>query len=307
MAARYFEPDAAMSQAERREAKIEFLIEQAKESGDHLTREDFEHEDVDDLLDESYMTDEQIAKLEEYENKARERMAALHPPVATPLNPAPREAGHTYVAPTDGCPNVVREDAIFSGRLSEQLMTQLVAYAPVERLIALVGSWRIQERRFASHEAFTAQLTRFGCTCITRPANKNGGLCEYTLDAYYQQKKEDAAKKRRRQKEIRTATSVARMAARMSGIVRAADSRAPMNAGGSDSDDDETARERAMRAAGGSDGSLFTPNNAEVVELDEIPAFADDHVQMQVKLRRVPGSSELVVEDLRFVVRDVEY
>lgn len=286
---------------------MQYLIAQAAQAGNHLTAEDYAHEDIDEHMQEDYMTDEQIARLEEYENKIRERAAATRPPTPEPPDPQPSQQHEDL---QDAVPNIVRYDNIIGGGISDELKAQLVAYAPIERLIALVSSWRIQQREFASHEAFTAQIVRFGCTCIMHPTNKEGGVCEYTLDAYYEKKKEDAEKNRRRQREVRTATSVARMAARMSGIARTTNTRIPMNlATDEEVDDEEDARKRALRIAQGGDGSLFTPSSIEFVELDEIPAFADDHAQMRVTLRKLPGHGRntLVVESLSFVVREVEY
>ncbi len=298
--------DPALTPEERREARVQYLIAQAAQAGTHLTAEDYAHENIDEHMQEEYMTDEQIARLEEYENKIRERAAATRPP---PLEPAANHSQPLREDAQDAVPNIVRYDGIIGGGISDELKAQLVAYAPIERLIALVSSWRIQQREFPSHEAFTAQVVRFGCTCIMHPTNKEGGVCEYTLDAYYEKKKEDAEKKRRRQREVRTATSVARMAARMSGIARSANTRTPVSMASDEVDDDEDARKRALRAAQGGDGSLFTPSSIEFVELDEIPAFADDHAQMRVTLRKLPGPGRgsLVVESLSFVVREVEY
>ncbi len=288
---------------ERREARVQYLISQAATHGVRMTSADYEHEDVDELVDTDYMTQQQIAKLEEYEKKIKARAEATRPPPLQGTSNAP-----VLTEDPNPTPNIVRYDNIIAGGISDDLKTQLVGYAPVERLISLVSSWRIQQRGFRSHEAFTGQLARFGCTCIMRPTGTDGGMCEYTLDAYYEQKKKDAEKKRRAQKEVRTATSVARMAARMAGIARSANTRVPMSIASEEQDDDEDARQRALRAAqGGGDGPLFTPSSIEFVELDEIPAFADDHVQMRVKLRKVPGESVLVVETVEFVVREVEY
>jgi hypothetical protein len=298
-----------LSRDEKRTLHRKFLFEQAAGLGMELRQEDYEHEDMDEELDRFCMSDEQIRKIQENERKLIRRVVEVSEAAA--LEPAPRRAKKQPQAQPNApqrkthepVPNVVRDDDAIRSGVSDELKTRLMAYAPVERIYALVCSWRLKGQVFHDVEHFSGQLVRFGCTCITKPDGVDGGTCEYTLDAYYQTKKEEAEKKRMRRKEIRTAKSVARQVARISTLLRNADPNAPMIVG--DDEDDETLRDRALATATGN-ASSFSQNMETLEEIDVAP-FADDHVQLIVDLRRRPGRAGLLVHDAHFVVRDVVY
>lgn len=305
---------ADLTRNERRELHKQFLYAQARDVGINLRPEDYEHEDLDEELDQFCMSDEQIRNIKENERRlirrvvevteAEDRARALRPQYHEPMtgvydDPEPSTRSQPY----SSVPNVVRLDNCVRSEVSDELKMRLMAYAPVERIYALVSSWRLKQSTFENVAHFSGQLVRFGCTCITKPEGIDGGICEYTLDAYYQTKKDEAEKKRQRRKEIRTAKTVAKTVTRIGTLLRNMDVNAPMIVG--EGEDDEVLRERAYATATGNTSS-FT-QNTEVLEEQDVPPFADDHVQLVVELGKAQGESRLVIRDAYFVVRDVVY
>lgn len=285
-----------LTREERRQLRVEFLLSEANRLGMNLAPEDFAHEDFIEDLPEMYMTEEHIEKM----RVAEQQFLAQRP---APAAPAPRRP-----VPVHAVANAVRLDGAIRTGVSAALKQRLLAYAPVERLYSLVMSWRLQRLGFATAEAFGGHMARYGCTCIKKTAGNPKETWEFSLDMYYHQKKEDAEKKRRRRKEVRTALRVARMAHRMDEVRRLATSAA---GGGSDSEDerfDPTAALAAARGAGAAPAAAAPPSGSESIDADEIPAFADDHVQLVVCLiRRTPPRVGVRVEEAYFVVRDAAF
>jgi hypothetical protein len=287
-----------LTREERRQMRVEFLMGEAKRLGMDLAPEDFEHEDYVEDLEDVYMTEEQIKKMREVEEAFMARR-----PVAPAPPPRVPEPVHTVC-------NVVRLDNVIRTAVSDALKERLIAYAPIERLYSLIASWRMQRVVFDTAADFGGHMARYGCTCIKKTTGDKAETWEFSLDMYYQQKKEDAEKKRNRQKEVRTALRAARMAQRMETL--RAQVQGDIPTAGSDSEDEKFDISAALDAAAGPHGRAANvprpPKSTESIECDEIPAYADDHVQLIIRLlRRKPPKEGVRVADGHFVVRDTAY
>lgn len=295
-----------LSREEKRRLHIDKLMSEATTLGVKISREDFEHEDIDDDDDypDVYMTDEQIKMMKEAERAfvARDRRPA--PPLPT----RPPEVQHSVF-------NVVRLDAAIRSDVSDPLKNQLIMYAPIERLYSLLKSWQLQERDFDNNKMLVTHLARFGCTCIKQQDCGRATELRFSMDMYYHQKREEAAKKKLRRREVRTALRVARNAARMSTLRRHAIKDNEMPGSSSDEEDTSFDPSKALAVACGDkndngNGSLSTlqqknkTRESETVEEDEVPAFADDHALLVVKTEPAPHKNYLVLTDVHFVVWD---
>ncbi len=281
-----------LSREDQRQMRVDYCMREATQLGINLTRDDFEHVDIEKDLPELYMTDAQIKKIMAAERRFVERQPTPPKP-EPPRAPEPVHASH----------NVVRLDKAIRSAVSDALKQRLVAYAPIERLYSMISAWRYQEREFASAKMLLAHLERFGCTCITQNVNDLGGTWQFSMDIYYHKKKEDAQKKKQRRKEVRTALKVARNTQRISTLRRHA-AGAGSDESGSDEEFDSS---RALAAARGGlempePPSATGTGASDVVDQDEIAAFADDHAQLVVEMRREDRGADMCVTDVYFLV-----
>lgn len=285
-------------------------MKKAAKLGQELRREDFEHDELDEGEDDLFLTDKQIARMLEKEKEVRARLEEQYkknPPKKTKKKQPQREPSPPPIPVSQmtgvAIPNVIVDDDAIQSGVSDALKAQLIAYAPVERLYSLVMSWLLSKKQFDAPGTLSGQLVRYGCTCIAFPTDPEGGICRYSMDTHYEKKKEDAENARRKRKEMRTAKGVAKRAARMSKLAKLADMHAPATLG--DEEDDDPRRHALRIAMGGMD--LSSQSSADFVEPDEVPAFADDHVQLVVKLSKPRDQEYFVVASVHCEVGDVEY